>query len=205
MHCRGTLSLMLPLLAAGIFASSALAGKFNRVVDIGDKAAQWKELIGIDDNRHSLTDYKDAHVLVVVFISNHCPVATAYEDRLVQLTKDYKEKGVQVVAINVSNLPSDRPEQMKVRAKEKGFNFPYLYDPTQKIGRDYGATATPHVFVLNKQRKIAYMGAVDDNQDLKKVTRHYLRDAVDAVLTGATPEFAESRQFGCAIAYEKQE
>jgi peroxiredoxin len=191
--------------AAELGVAPIFAGKFNRVVDIGDKAAQWKDLIGIDDKQHSLADYEGAEVLVFVFISNHCPVATAYEDRLIQFTKDYKGKAVQVVAINVSNLPSDRLDQMKVRAKEKGFHFPYLYDPTQKVGRDYGATATPHAFVLDKQRKIAYMGAIDDNQNPKKVTRQYLRDAVDAVLGGTKPEFAESRQFGCAIAYEKQE
>ena len=91
---------------------------------------------------------------------------------------------------------------MKKRAADKGFNFPYLYDASQKIGRDYGATVTPHVFVLDQDRKIAYIGAVDDKQDVDKARRHYLRDALDALLAGKAPPQAVTRQFGCGIRYE---
>jgi peroxiredoxin/copper chaperone CopZ len=176
--------------------------KFNRVVAVGDEAPAWKGLIGIDGERHSLREYRDAKAVVVAFISNHCPVATAYEQRLVQFTSDYRDKGVRVVAINVSNLASDRLEPMKARAAKSGFNFPYLYDPSQQIGRQFGALATPQVFVLDGQRRITYMGAIDDNQNPARVTKAYLSDAVEAVLAGREPEVTETRQFGCAIEYE---
>ena len=140
--------------------------------------------------------------MVVAFICNHCPVAVAYEDRLVALQKDYQDKGVQVVAVNVNKLPADRLDKMKERAKAKQFNFPYLYDETQKIGRDYGATVTPHVFVFDSNRKLAYVGAVDDSKSPDKVTAHYLRDAIDALLAGKKPPKEVTQQFGCSIKYE---
>lgn len=144
---------------------------------IGGTAPKFSGLIGVDGKKHSLADYQDAKILVVVFTCNHCPVAQAYEDRLVALQKDYQGKGVQLVAVNVNNIPADRLDKMKERAKAKGFNFPYLYDATQKIGHNYGATVTPHVFVLDNNRKVAYMGAVDDSQATNKVKTSYLRNA----------------------------
>lgn len=171
-------------------------------VKVGDPAPDWKGIIGVDDKEHSLADYKDAKLIVLVFTCNHCPVAKAYEDRLVALQKDYKDKGVQVIAVNVNNIPEDRLDQMKVRAKEKGFNFPYIYDSSQKMGHDYGARVTPHVFVLDSERKVAYIGAIDDNQNPEKVTKQYLRDALDALLAGKTPPVAETKAFGCSIKYE---
>lgn len=194
--CAALLVAMVPL------ASCARAEEEAKGLKVGDKAAEWKDIIGIDDKKHSLADYKEAKVIVLAFICNHCPVAVAYEDRLVTLQKDYKEKGVQVIAVNVNNLPADRLDQMKIRAKEKGFNFPYLYDSTQKIAHDYGAKVTPHIFVLDKERKIAYMGAIDDNQQVDKVSKQYLRDALDALLAGKKPQVAETKAFGCSIKYE---
>ena len=151
---------------------------------IGAAAPDFSGIVGIDDKPHGLADFKDAKLVVLVFTCNHCPVAQAYEDRLVALQKDYRPKGVQVVAVNVNNMPADRLDEMKKRAKQMEFNFPYLYDSTQKIGHDYHATVTPHVFVLDQQRKIAYMGAVDDSQQAGQVKKHYLRDALDALLAG---------------------
>ncbi len=171
-------------------------------VKIGDPAPDFKNIIGIDDKTHSLADYKDAKVIVVVFTCNHCPVAVAYEDRLVKFQSDYKDKGVQLIAINVNNLPADRLDKMKERAAAKGFNFPYLYDSSQKVGRDFGAKVTPHIFVLDGQRKVAYMGAFDNSQNESKVEKHYLRDAVDALLAGKTPPEPVTKQFGCGIKYE---
>ncbi len=107
-----------------------------------------------------------------------------------------------MVAVNVNNLPADRLDKIKKRAKKKGFNFPYLYDSSQKIGRDYGAKVTPQVFVLDGKRKIAYMGAIDDNMSAKKVKKHHLRDALDALLVGKKPPEAVTQQFGCSIKYE---
>ena len=140
----------------------------------------------------------------MVFTCNHCPVASAYEGRLVALQKDYKDKGVQVVAVNVNNIEPDRLDKMKERAKDKKFNFPYLYDSSQKIGHDFGATVTPHVFLLDQDRKVAYVGAVDDQMNAEKVKKHYLRDAIDAVLDGKQPKEAVTKQFGCGIQYEKK-
>jgi peroxiredoxin len=183
------------LAAGGCYAAEAK-------LQIGDAAPGWVGIVGTDDQKHALADYKEAKLLVLVFMCNHCPVAQAYQDRLIALAKDYRPKGVQVVAVNVNNIEPDRLEAMKQRAKEKGFNFPYLYDATQKIGRDYGATVTPHVFVLDKDRKVVYMGAVDDNMNVEKVKTHYLRDAVDALLAGKAPPQTVTRQFGCGIKYQ---
>jgi peroxiredoxin len=169
---------------------------------IGDAAPGFKELIGIDGKKHGLADYKDAKLVVLVFTCNHCPVAQAYEARLIALQKQYKPKGVQLVAVNVNNLPEDRLDAMKKRAEEKDFNFPYLYDQTQKIGHDYGATVTPHVFVLDQRRKIAYIGAVDDNMDAEKVKSSHLSDALDAFLTGKKATKDTTTAFGCSIKYE---
>jgi len=157
--------------------------------------------MGIDGERKGIASYNKADLLVIAFTCNHCPVATMYEDRFIQFVRDYESKGVAFVAISVSRLPSDGLDKMKQRADERGFNFDYLHDPGQTTGHAYGATVTPHVFVLNKSRRIAYMGAFDDKMNSATVTRHYLRDAVDALLAGKQPEIAETRQFGCAIAY----
>ncbi|MGQ9606118.1 MAG: thioredoxin family protein [Thermogutta sp.] len=185
-------------LGLSVLASCAVAEE----IKVGAKAPDWSGIIGIDDKEHSLADYAQAKVVVLVFTANHCPVAVAYEDRLVAIQKDYKDKGVQVVAVNVNNLPADRLDQMKIRAKEKGFNFPYIYDSSQKIGRDYGAAVTPHVFVLDQERKVAYVGAIDDNIKIKEVKQHYLRAALDALLEGKTPPVTHTKAFGCSIKYE---
>jgi peroxiredoxin len=169
---------------------------------IGDAAPKFSALIGVDDKKHSLVDYQNAKIVVVVFTCNHCPVAQAYENRLVALQKDYQDKGVQLVAVNVNTMPADRLDKMKDRAKAKGFNFPYLYDATQEIGRNYGAKVTPHVFVLNNDRKLAYVGAVDDSQAAGKVKTPYLRNALDALLAGEKPSKEVTRQFGCGIQYD---
>ncbi len=188
-------------LAALFSAASLSAAKFNKVLDIGKPAPAWKELLGVDDKRHSLDDLKDAKLVIVVFACNHCPVVKAYERRLIRFVDDYRDKGVEFVAISVSRQPSDQLPQMKMRASDSGFNFPYLIDPTQKIARAYGATCTPHVFVLDQQRRVAYMGKIDDHLDESKVGERFLRDAVDALLAGKQPEVAETRQVGCDIEF----
>ncbi len=187
-----------------LLASPVMAGKFNKVLSVGDAAPVFQEVIGTDDKPHGLADYKDAKAVVVVFTCNHCPVAQAYEDRLMTVQKEYQTKGVKLVAINVNNNDADKLEAMKERAGVKGFNFPYLYDATQKSAAAYGATVTPHVFLLDGQRKVAYMGAVDDSMSAGEVKQNYLRDALEAVLAGKTPEVIETRQVGCGIQYEKK-
>jgi peroxiredoxin len=189
----------LVLVSALLIASSASAAS---KLKIGDAGPTWTGLNGTDTKSHSLSDYKDAKALVIVFTCNHCPVAKAYQDRLIAIQKDYQDKGVQVIAICVSKGDADDLAAMKQRAESAGFNFPYLCDPTQKSGKDYGATCTPHVFVLDKDRKLAYTGAIDDSTDADSVKKQYVRAALDAILAGKEPETATTRQQGCSIHYE---
>jgi peroxiredoxin len=171
-------------------------------VKVGAAAPEWLDLEGVDGKLHKLADLKDAKAVLVVFTCNHCPVAQAYEDRIIALYKDYHEKGVEVVAINVNNGESDRLPAMKERAKDKGFEFAYLYDPSQAIGRAYGATVTPHAFLLDGDRNVAYIGAIDDNQDADETQEHYVREALDAVLAGEAVKTATTKPSGCGIQYE---
>jgi peroxiredoxin len=174
---------------------------------IGQAAPTFSSLAGVDDKQHGLADYEKAKLVVVVFTCNHCPVAVAYEDRLIALQKDYESKGVQVVAINPNSAkiqPPDSFEKMKERAKDKGFNFPYLHDETQGVARQYAATVTPHVFVLDQDRKIVYTGAIDNSKDADKVKDHYLRNALDALLAGKKPPKEVTQQFGCGIKWDKE-
>jgi peroxiredoxin len=181
---------------------AAIAATAGSGVKIGADAPMWSELNGVDGKAHSLADVKDAKAVLVAFTCNHCPVAKAYEDRIIELYSDYHGQGVEIVAINVNNGDADKLPAMKERAKEKGFEFAYLYDPSQKIGREYGATVTPHVFVLDGARKVAYMGAIDDNKTADKATKHYVRDALDAILAGGKVATAETKPAGCGIQYE---
>ncbi len=188
----------LALAFATIPASNLLAAG----VELGDTGPAWVDLEGVDGERHSLADLENAKAVVVVFTCNHCPVAKAYEDRLIQFQKDYADRGVEVVAINVNNNKADKLPAMKERAKEKEFPFAYIYDPSQTIGREYGATVTPHAFVLDGDRNVVYQGAIDDSMKADKATQRYLRDAVDAVLAGKTPETASTPPAGCGIQYK---
>jgi len=186
------------------FACVALPAKakFNKVLSIGSPAPAWADLPGVDDKKHGLDDLKDANAVVVVFTCNHCPFAKLYEDRLLEFAKKYREQKVEVVAISVNKNPADGLEKMKERATAKEYPFPYLYDESQETGRAFGATVTPHFFLLDGQRKIAYMGAFDDNADIDKVQKRFLVNAVDAVLAGKEPPVKESLQRGCEIPYE---
>ncbi|MBL8798439.1 MAG: thioredoxin family protein [Planctomycetia bacterium] len=187
------------VLVAGVVAVVGSAGEFNKVVKIGDAAPAFSGLPGVDDKNHSLGDYKK-DVVVIAVTCNHCPVAVAYEDRMIAFAKKYADK-VDFIAINVNNLEADKLPAMKVRAKDKGFNFPYLYDESQKIGKEYGATVTPEFFVLNKERKIVYMGAFDNKQN--GATENFLEPAVEAALKGSAPTKAETKPFGCGVKYDK--
>jgi peroxiredoxin len=171
-------------------------------VKVGAAAPEWVDLEGVDGKLHKLADLKEAKAVLVVFTCNHCPVAKAYEDRLVALYKDYHAKGVEVVAINVNNMEADKLPAMKERAKEKGFEFAYIYDPSQAIGRAYGATVTPHAFLLDGDHKVAYVGAIDDNQNAEKAEEHYVRAALDAVLAGEMVKVATTKPSGCGIQYD---
>jgi len=176
--------------------------KFNRVLSVGAAAPKFVDLPGVDGATHSLADYKAARAVVLVFTCNHCPVARAYEERFRQFVKDYGPRDVQFIALSISRHGADRFDKMQERARQRDFNFPYLQDLSQATGRAYGATVTPHVFVLDGQRRIAYMGAFDDHLDPEQVTKPYVTAAVEALLNGQAPEIGESLQRGCAIEYE---
>lgn len=172
---------------------------------IGDIATDFS-LENIDGKMVSLSDFKDAKGFIVVFTCNTCPYAVAYEDRVEALNKKYADKGYPVVAIIPNNTdvkPGDSMEEMKARAKAKGFTFPYLMDKGQKIYPQYGATKTPHVYLLEKTKKgnvVKYIGAIDDNyKDASAVKTKYVENAVDALLKGKEIEVKETRAIGCTI------
>ena len=172
---------------------------------VGDIATDFK-LENIDGNMVSLGDYKDAKGYIVIFTCNTCPYAVAYEDRIEALNKKYASQGYPVVAIMPNNTdvkPADNMDAMKVRAKEKGFTFPYLMDKGQKIYPQYGATKTPHIYILKKTKKgnvVKYIGAIDNNyKDASMVTTKYVENAVDALLAGQEIKEKETRAIGCSI------
>lgn len=147
---------------------------------------------------------------ILVFTCNHCPYAMKYEDRIIALDKKYKVKGYPVVAVNPNDsaqYPDDGFEPMKQRAKEKGFTFPYLFDDSQGIAKIYGATRTPHVFVLqndNGKLFVRYIGAIDDNwEDAAAVKEKYVEAAVDALLAGKTVPVSNTKAIGCTIKWKK--
>ena len=190
------------LLLIAAAAGSVQAGKFNRQASLGQMAPSFDRLPATGGHNYSLADFAAARLVVVVFTANHCPIAAAYDARLVAIDKDYGPRGVQLVAISCSQLEQDALEPMRERAKSSGFKFPYLYDATQAVGRAYGASVTPEVFVLDGQRRLAYLGAIDDQwNDADAVKQAYLRDALDALLAGRTPTVAETKPIGCPIDY----
>jgi peroxiredoxin len=191
------------VLAVGLIAT-ANGGEFNKAINIGDACPDFKSLEGVDGKSCSLSDYKDKEVLVLVITCNHCPVAQAYEDRIIALAKKHAgpDSKVAVVAICVNNIPEDLLPKMKERARAKNFNFPYLHDSSQKIARALGASRTPEFFVFDKNRKLVYMGALDDNQDAGKAKVNYVEKAIEAALQGKLPEKKETAARGCSIKFD---
>lgn len=173
---------------------------------IGDVATDFK-LKSVDGKMYSMSDYKKAKGFIVVFTCNHCPFAKKYEDRINDLAKNYKSKGYILLAINPNDPevePDDSYELMQQRAKEKGFVFPYLLDEGQKIYPQYGATKTPHVFLLDKNRVVKYIGAIDDNVDsATEVKVKYLENAIAALENGKNPSPEMTKAIGCSIKSKK--
>jgi peroxiredoxin len=195
----------LGLAIVSLVALPVLAGQFNKKVSVGDKAPDFSGIPAVEngeDTSLSLSDLKQ-DVLVLVFLGNHCPVVQAYEDRLIDFTNDYKDKGVKVVGVCVNDMDSDRIPKIKEYMKEHKSNYVYGYDESGAIGHAYGATNTPQFFVFDKERKIRYMGQMDDSQTESKVKKTYLRDAVDALLKNEAPPVEETRPQGCGIRYKK--
>lgn len=172
---------------------------------VGDYATDFK-LRNVDGNYVSLGNYDDAKGFIVIFTTNHCPYAVAWEDRIIELDKKYKVKGYPVIAINPNSAeayPADSYEKMIERADEKGFTFPYLHDEKQEIYKIYGATKTPHVFILSRDSdkyRVEYIGAIDNNyRDADKADEHYVQDAVNSLLSGQKPDPNFTRAIGCGI------
>lgn len=172
---------------------------------IGDIATDFS-LKNIDNKIVSMANYPDAKGFIVIFTCNTCPYSVAYEDRINELNKKYKEKGYPVIAINPNNpavKKGDSFKDMQIRAKAKSFTFPYLFDDGQKIYPQYGATRTPHVFLLNKENGnliVEYIGAIDNNsQDASAVTEKYVENSVNALLDGKKPTVTITKAIGCSI------
>jgi peroxiredoxin len=186
--------------------SPVVAGEFNKKLSVGDAAPGWADLPGTDGKKHSLADLKDKDVVVVVFTCNSCDISVGYEERIVAFAKKFApaDGKVALVAVNVSTRPDDALDKMAERAKEQGFTFPYLFDESQKVGRAYGAAYTPEFFVLGKDRKVVYMGAMDDKLRAEDAKVNYLELAVQAALGGGKPEKAETQARGCLIRYARE-
>ena len=193
------------LAATILFTSFTKEGGYQ----VGDKAADFK-LKNIDDKLFSLADQKDAKGFIVIFTCNHCPYAVKYEDRIVALNDKYEKLGYPVVAINPNDpvaYPDDNFANMKKRAKSKSFTFPYLVDETQGIAKIYGASKTPHAFVLRREGTdliVKYIGAIDDNtEDASAAKEKYVEQAVDALLAGKTVTTTSTKAIGCGIKWKK--
>ncbi len=169
---------------------------------LGDAAPEFA-LPGVDGQTYRLPDFQGKAALCVVFMCNHCPYVKSTIDRLIAIQRDYTGKGFQLVGINANetvNYPEDDLPHMVEWAKQKAFNFPYLRDDTQAVARAYGAERTPHIFLFDRNRKLVYTGAIDDNtKDANNVKRQYLRDAIDAVLTGKPVADTQTQAMGCSI------
>jgi peroxiredoxin len=168
---------------------------------LGAEAPQF-DLPGVDGQNHSLDSYTDADVLVLVQSCNHCPYVQAWEGRLSEIASDYADRGVRVVAVNSNDAgshPEDSFDEMRKRSREQGFTFEYLYDEPQAVARALDAERTPEVFVYDRDRRLRYHGAIDDNRDETGVSQRYLRDALDALLAGNDPPVAETPPVGCTV------
>ncbi|HOD84148.1 MAG: thiol-disulfide oxidoreductase [Planctomycetes bacterium ADurb.Bin126] len=197
------------LLVAAV--ASATMPAWGETLEIGQAAPDFR-LPGVDGKTCSLADFAQADVLVVVFTCNHCPTAQAYEGRIKQLAADYKDRKVALVAVSPNDPLAVRPdelgytdlndslEEMKLRAKDQAFNFPYLYDgEDQKFSRACGAVATPHALVFDRDRKLRYSGRIDESERTQKPASPDLRNAIEAVLTGKPVPVERTRPFGCSV------
>jgi peroxiredoxin len=193
-----------------VVASPALAGKYNKVVSVGDKAPAIAGIPAVTpagtETTLNLADVKE-DVVVVAFLANHCPVVKGVEDRMVDLVKSYKGKNVKFIGVCCSNdsmADEDGIPGIKAAIKDGKYNLTYGYDPEGKIGKAYGAVVTPQYFVLDKDRTIRYTGLLDDNpRDETKVTKTYVKTAIDNVLANETVEVSETKATGCGVMYKR--
>jgi thiol-disulfide isomerase/thioredoxin len=211
-----SLSVLGTLVLGALVGGPALAAEGPKPLPIGSAAPDF-DLPGVDGRRYSLADFADARVLVVIFTADHCPTAQAYEERIEKLDADFRGRGVRFVLISPNDPLAlrldeqgysdlgDTLDEMRIRARDRGWTFPYLYDgETQKTSREYGPQATPHVFVFDQERKLRYAGRVDDNQNPAKATTSDARDAIEAVLAGRPVPVETTKTFGCSIKWAEK-
>lgn len=198
--------IFLPLLAILMVAGAAFRTSGPTGYKIGDEARDF-DLKNIDGKNYSLAGIENAKGYIVIFTCNHCPYAKLYEDRIISLHNRYAPQGYPVIAINPNDpvvQPDDSFEKMIERAKEKNFPFLYLFDDTQEIAKAYGATRTPHVFLLDKKRIVRYIGAIDDNHEEPEMVKDaYLENAIDALRDGKSVAIPETKAIGCTIKWRK--
>jgi peroxiredoxin len=197
------------LLLAALFSGFSTPILAQTGYRVGDKAIDFR-LKNVDGKMISLKDYKDARGFIVVFTCNHCPYAKAYEQRIIELSRKYAPMGFPLLAINPNDpaeYPEDSYESMQARAKKMKYPFPYLTDETQEIAKTYGATKTPHVYVLKKENDeltVEYIGAIDDNdRDAEKAKEKYVENAVDQLLKGEKVSVTYTKAIGCSIKWKK--
>ena len=202
---RPLLARLATLLVAAAATTIAAAGTYNPDRSIGDVVPAWQDLPGTDGGRHSWQDVAASELVVVVFTCNSCPCAVDYEDRINALVDRHRPAAageaprVAVVAINANPIPADALPAMQARAEARGFRFPYLCDERQEVARSFGAVRTPEFFLLDRERRILYMGAMDDAADAAQVQATYLDDAIAAALAGREVPVAETPPVGCMI------
>ncbi|MBI5192227.1 MAG: thioredoxin family protein [Nitrospirae bacterium] len=174
-------------------------------IKLGDKAPDFS-LKGVDGKIYSLDSFSNYEILVIIISCNHCPYVVAYEDRLIDIQRDYSNKGVRLAAINPNNEMThseDSFENMVIRSAKKGFNFPYLRDASQEIPKLLGAQYTPEVYAFDKNRKLRYHGRIDDNYgNPAAVSRHDLRDALDSIVSGRGVQYPDTTAIGCTIKWK---
>ena len=203
---KSTHLFIIAVLLVGVFTSATLN---ESGYQIGDYAMDFK-LKNVDGKMVSMSDYKNAKGIVVIFTRNTCPYSKIYEERIIAINNKYSPQGYPVIAINPNDparQPGDSFKLMQQRAKQKGFTFPYLVDETQQISRAYGATRTPHVFLLKKERnkyKVAYIGAIDNNhKNASDVSEKYLENAIEALKTGKRVSKDFTKAIGCTIKWKE--
>lgn len=189
---------------AGIQIAETTAGSVSEpaVLPIGASAPSFEDLPGVDGHRYSLADFDDRGIVVLIFVGNRCPTATAYADRMNALQRDYGPRGIQVIAINSNDphlFPDESFPRMVERARESAYAFPYLADAAQRVARAYGPSRTFEVFVLDRDRRLRYHGRFDDSRLPERVTSRDLANALDDLLAGRDVGVPTTRAFGCSL------
>jgi peroxiredoxin len=192
--------------AVATAASAPARANGGAALALGGKAPMADtKMVNVDGKKLSIADARGKSGTLVVFTCNHCPFAKAWQDRIVELGNAYSKKGIGVILINANDpakYADDGPAETQARAKSLGMQFPYVVDDTSRVAKAFGATVTPEAFLFGKDGKLVYHGTIDDNhKEPDKVQKHYLKDALDAVLAGKSPPEAETKSLGCGIKF----